>query len=83
MTTKPTVEEARELVGKTCYLELNNRNETEWNGCKIVSVTERAVSVEYTTRNVRHFDVLPWHSIAYLSVRFSNGEAAVTETQSA
>jgi hypothetical protein len=70
-----------ELVGKTLYVELKDRAETEWSGVKCVGVSERLISIEYETRGVLRQDFLPWNNISYISVRYSNSnEAAVAPT---
>lgn len=75
--------ENSQLVGKTATIYLNTRSEQEWSGVRIADVTDKAVCVEWESRGIRYFDVLCWHSISHISVRYSNADGGATEAQPA
>lgn len=68
------------LIGKTATIVQGNiRNENEWSGVRITDVSERAVTCEWTSRNIHYTDVIPWHSITQISIRSQQPGDAPTE----
>jgi hypothetical protein len=80
MSAKNRGEGDKGLIGKIAtIIQGGIRSENEWTGVKITDVTSEAVTCEWTSRNVHYTDVIPWHSITQISVRFSNNEMAASE----